>query len=87
MLEPFSISSIPGDSSNVFIGANDGNIYKYPVLSSGNFKNKNKRQVLTGHKSIVNTLDHKSKSNYTSKIQDLMLSGSFDWDVKLWDMR
>lgn len=32
-LEPYCISSIVGDTSGVYVGTSDKNIYKYKVLS------------------------------------------------------
>lgn len=35
-LEPYCLSSIHGDTSGVYIGANDNNVYKFKVLSGDN---------------------------------------------------
>lgn len=89
LIEPFALSSILGDTSGAFIGGVDGNIYQCAVLSSsGNYQNaKTFLNVFKGHKSIVNCLHHNKANNISSQLSSLMLSGSFDWSVKLWSVR
>lgn len=84
LLEPFSLSSIPGDTSSVFVGTNDNSIYKYMVLS-GDSQTKGVKKTFKSHQSIVNTMDHNRASNISSQISSLMLSGSLDWTIKLWN--
>ena len=36
-MEPFSLSSIEGDSTGVFVGTNDNNVYNYKLLSGEGF--------------------------------------------------
>lgn len=90
LIEPFSISSIPGDTtSGVYIGGVDGNIYQCAVLSSTTNYHSAKiyTNVFRGHKSIVNCLHHQKSNSSHSQLSGLMLSGSFDWSVKLWHPR
>ena len=89
LVEPFALSSIQGDTAGVYIGGVDGNIYQCAVLSSGS--NYQTTQTFTGkfegHKSIVNTIHHQKTNNLSSQLSGLMLSGSFDWSMKLWSTR
>ena len=89
LIEPFSLSGILGDTSGVYIGGVDGNIYQCAVLSSsGNYQQaKTFLNIFKGHKSIVNCLHHSKSNNISSQLSGLMLSGSFDWSIKLWSTR
>lgn len=89
LIEPFSLSSILGDTSGVFVGGVDGNIYQCTVLSSSSTYQQAKTflNIYKGHKSIVNCIHHSRASNISSQLSGLMLSGSFDWSVKMWSTR
>lgn len=89
LIEPFALSSVLGDTSGAFIGAVDGSIYQCAVLSSSSNYQQAKTflNVYKGHKSIVNCIHHNKANNISSQLSGLMLSGSFDWSVKLWSTR
>lgn len=86
-LEPFCLGAIHGDTSGVYIGTNDKNVYKFKVLSGDNSNNKEVLNTFSGHKSIVNAIHINKINQLSSSLSEMMLTGSFDWTVKLWSLR
>lgn len=85
-LEPYCMGAIHGDTSGVYVGTNDKNIYKFKVLSGDNSNQKEVLSTFSGHQSIVNSI-HISKINQlSSSLSELMLTGSFDWSIKMWSL-
>lgn len=84
-LEPICLSTVPGDTSSVFIGAADSNVYQCAVLGTSPSE-KLLEKPFKGHTSVVTALDHNRTSD-SSLLGHAMLSGSLDWTVKLWSLK
>lgn len=86
--EPLCLATMPGDTSNVYIGCIDNNLYQCTVHSNTNFQNARPvLQTFSGHTSVVNALHINKSSNIASQLSGLILSGSLDWSIRLWNPR
>ena len=84
--EPLCISSIPSDMSSVFVGSGDGKVYQC-VTESAQMDQSQKfySQTFSDHASAVTCVHMSTMNTNTTELSGLMLSGSLDWTVKLWN--
>jgi WD40 repeat protein/predicted metal-dependent hydrolase len=85
-IEPMCVSHVPGDSDLIYFGDIDNDIHQLSTQKLGLSHERNNclGQTLKGHKGPVNVLRHNKMENHPN-FQGLMLSGSFDWTIKLWN--
>lgn len=84
--EPVCIGSIPGDISSAFVGCTDNRIYQC-ITDTSQLDQAPKyfTQVFAGHSAVVSCLHMNQPNSKTTELSGLMLSGSLDWTVKLWN--
>lgn len=84
-IEPMCVSHVPGESDLIYFGDIDNDIYQLSTQKLGLAHEKNTCLLKTfkGHQGPVNVLRHNKMENHPN-FQGLMLSGSFDWTIKLW---
>lgn len=85
-LEPFSLSIIPGDTSSIYLGMVDSNIYQCTVLGT-NANDKLFEKCYKSHSAAVTSLHHNKSNSMSSVVSNAMLSGSLDWTIKLWSVK
>lgn len=85
-IEPMSISHNPGESDMVYIGGIDSQIHQLSTQKLGLAHEKHAclKESYSGHRGPVNLICHNKMENHPN-FQGLMLSGSFDWTIKLWN--
>jgi dynein intermediate chain len=84
--EPLCISSIPGDISSVFVGTSEGKIYQC-ITESAQLDQAQRfySQVFSDHGAVVSSLHMSPLNTSATELSGLMVSGSLDWTVKLWN--
>ena len=85
-IEPMCISHVPGEQDFIYVGDLDASIHQLSTqkLSLNHEKQRCLTNNFEGHMGPVNVITH-NKINKNPNFHGLMLTGSFDWTIGLWN--
>lgn len=85
-IEPMSISHVHGESDFVYMGDIDTHVHQISTQKLGQPHERPHclTESFTEHRGPVNVITHNRVEN-TPAFHGLMLTGSFDWNIKLWN--
>ena len=85
-IEPMSVSHVHGDTDFVYMGDIDTHVHQISTQKLGQPHERANclTQSFTEHRGPVNVITHNRVEN-TPAFHGLMLTGSFDWNIKLWN--